>query len=289
MGPVLSAIDKCIEDMKTLFSMQDKGDILDNLRIKVSKIPNGTIKLAQPQLINSILQDLNYAEKTKSKPTPAPSSVILQRDLDGAAFDEHWDYQSVIGKLNFLEKSTRPDIAYAVHQCARFSANPRKSHAHAVKHIGRYLAGTRDKGIILDPKEEGFSVFVHSDFSGNWDRETSGFDAMTTKSQSGHVITFAGCPISWSSKMQSKVALSTMEAEYIARSTALRDVIPLMILTNKVCKCYNDDIQSQPTVQCKVFKDNSGALELAMTPKMRPRTKHINVKFHHFRDYVKRK
>jgi len=275
--------------MKTLFNMQDEGDVSDYLGIKVSKLPNGTIKLAQPQLINSILKDLNYAENTKSKPTPAPSSVILQRDLDGAAFDEHWDYRSVIGKLNFLEKSTWPDIAYAVHQCARFAANPRKSHAHAIQHICRYLSGTRDKGIILDPKEEDFSVFVDSDFCGTWNRATAGSDAMTAKSRSGHVITYAGCPISWSSKMQTEVALSTTEAEYIACSTALRDAIPLMNLTNEVRQRYDDEIQSQPTVRCEVFEDNSGALELAMTPKMRPRTKHINVKFHHFRDYVKRK
>jgi hypothetical protein len=289
MGPDASAIDKCIEDMKTFFTMQDEGDISDYLGIKVSKLPNGTIKLAQPQLIDSILHNLNYAENTKSKPTPAPSSVILQRDLDGAAFDEHWDYRSAIGKLNFLEKSTRPDIAYAVHQCARFAANPRKSHAHAIQHICRYLAGTRDKGIILDPKEEDFSVFVDSDFCGTWNRATAGSDAMTAKSRSGHVITYAGCPISWSSKMQTEVALSTTEAEYIACSTALRDAIPLMNLTNEVRQRYDDKIQSQPTVRCEVFEDNSGALELAMKPKMRPRTKHINVKFHHFRDYVRRK
>ncbi len=91
--------------------------------------------------------------------------------------------------------------------------------------------------------------------------------------------------------MQTKVALSTTEAKYIACSSsrALRDVIPPMNLTNKVRQRYNDEIQSQSTVQCKVFEDNSGALELAMMPKMQPRTKHINVKFHHFRDYVRRK
>ena len=119
--------------------------------------------------------------------------VILQRDLDGAAFDEYWDYRSVIGKLNFLEKSTRPDTAYAVHQqCAQFAANHRKSHAHAIQHICHYLSGTRDKGIILDPKEEDFSVFVDSDFCGTWDRATAGLDAMTAKSRSEQVINMLG-------------------------------------------------------------------------------------------------
>ena len=286
----LSAIDKCIEDMKTFFSMQDEGDILDYLGIKVSKLPNGTIKLAQPQLINLILQDLNYAENTKSKLTPAPSLVILQRDLDGAAFDEHWDYWSVISKLNFLEKSTQtghclrsPPVCTI---CSQPTQVPRPCntaympiplwHTQQGNHSrpkGRRLFGFCWVVIFAVPGTKPLLVWML------WQRNP----------RSGHVITYAGCPISWSSKMQTKVALSTTEAEYIVCSTALRDVIPLMNLTNKVCQRYDDEIQSQPTVQCKVFEDNSGALELAMTPKMRPRTKHINVKFHHFRDYVKRK
>ncbi len=73
--PDSSAIDKCKEDTKDFFSMQDEGDISDYLGIKVSKLPNGTIKLAQPQLFDSILSNLHYAENTKFKPTPAPSST----------------------------------------------------------------------------------------------------------------------------------------------------------------------------------------------------------------------
>jgi hypothetical protein len=75
--------------------------------------------------------------------------VILQQDIDGEDFAKHWSYQSIIGKLNFLEKSTRPDIAYAVHQCARFSANPKASHSVAVRNIVRYLIGAADQGIII--------------------------------------------------------------------------------------------------------------------------------------------
>ena len=158
MGPNKEDIDKCILDMKDSFKLQDKGDISDYLGIKITSLPDGNIKLAQPHLIESILQELKFAGNTKPKQTPAASSIILQRDLDGKDFDEHWEYRSVIGKLNFLEKSTRPDIAYAVHQCARFAANPKKSHALAVQHIARYLVETKDKGIILRPSGNDFSV-----------------------------------------------------------------------------------------------------------------------------------
>ena len=76
-----------------------------------------------------------------------------------------FNYCSVIGKLNFLEKSTRPDIAYAVHQCACFLADPRQSHADAVKCIGRYLKGTPHKGITLCPNtQQSFQCWVDADF-----------------------------------------------------------------------------------------------------------------------------
>ena len=62
-------------------------------------------------------------------------------------------FRSVIGKLNFLEKSTRPDISVCVHQCARFSEQPKRSHAEAVKRIGRYLLAMRDRGLLIRPNE----------------------------------------------------------------------------------------------------------------------------------------
>jgi hypothetical protein len=102
-----------------------------------------------------LTQSTDHSEKEeqgsspKTKDKAAPSSAILRPDLDGEPFDEDWDHRLVIGKLNFLEKSTRPEIAYAVHQCARFLSYPKKSHANAVKSLCRYLAATKDKGLIL--------------------------------------------------------------------------------------------------------------------------------------------
>ena len=110
----------------------------------------------------------------QTKPTPAASSKILHRNLEGTDFKGDFDYQSVIGKLNFLEKVSRPEIAYAVHQCARFSTNPKELHAEAVRHIAKYLLGTKDKGIILNPNEEkSFEVYVDASFSGDWKHETA--------------------------------------------------------------------------------------------------------------------
>jgi hypothetical protein len=84
-----------------------------------------------------------------------------------------------------LEKPTRPDIAYAVHQCARFSAEPKQQHGEAIRWIARYLKGTRDKGIILTPDaDEQLEIYVDTDFAGYWDPEGTD-DKDTARSRHG--------------------------------------------------------------------------------------------------------
>jgi hypothetical protein len=191
--------------------------------------------------------------------------------------------------LNFLEKSTRPDISCATHQCARFAANPKKEHGKAVEWLYRYLAATHDKGIILKPTEQSFDVYVDADYLGNWDTETATDDIDTARSRTGYIVFYAGCPIIWKSKLQTQIALSTTEAEFMALSAALRETIPMMELVKELQRHGHDFMATQPTVHCRVFEDNSGAIELARVPKMRPRTKFINVQYHHFWQYVDRK
>jgi len=86
----------------------------------------------------------------------------------------------------------------------------------------------------------------------------------------------------WVSKLQTQVALSTTEAEHIALSTALREVIPIMELIKKMQEQGFVNVQSTPMVHCMAFEDNSGALILATEHKLRPWTKHINCQYHHF-------
>ena len=95
-----------------------------------------------------------------------------------------------------------------------------------------------------------------------------------------------GCPIIFASKMQSELALSTTEAEYIALSQAMRDVIPFMDLLTELQNFYSDTI-TKPQILCRLLEDNNGALALVVEQKYRPRTKHISLKYHHFRSFVK--
>jgi histone deacetylase 1/2 len=289
-------IDQVFKEFNVLkYKVTDEGEIDDYLGVKIERLPDGAIKFTQPHLIDSILKDLHLLRegkgesryKTKTSPTPAQSTTILSRDTEGDPHEASWSYRSVIGKLNFLKKSSCPDIAYAVHNCARFSSDPKVIHSRAVKRIGRYLLGTHNKGIIIRP-DPSRSVEVHADadFCGLFKPETAIFDLVTAKSRTGYLISYMGCPIIWASKLQTETALSTTEAKYNSCSEALRNVIPIVEILKEAAIMGIKVESTKAKVYCKLFCDNSGACELIRLPKMRPRTKHINTRLHHFREHV---
>ena len=189
--------------------------------------------------------------------------------------------------LIYLANNTRPELAMAVHQCARFSANPMLSHERAIKRIGKYLLSDPTRGIIYRPDpSRGLECFVDADFAGGWSQADSD-NAENVMSRTGYVIMYAGCPVLWKSKLQTEIALSTAESEYIALSQAMREVIPLMNLLVEI-SCVFDVHMPKPQVHCKVFEDNRSCIAIAEANKFSPRTKHIALKYHHFRPHVKR-
>ena len=291
-GPDKAEIDRVVEDLKKAkLDITVEGDLQDFLGVNIDRKPDGTIHLTQPHLIDQIITDLRLNDdNVKTKSTPTSSSKLLTRHSDSPSFDNSFHYRSVIGKLNYLEKASRPDISYATHQCARFAADPKVEHGEAVRWLVRYLKGTCDKGMIYRPqKGRNLELYVDADFSGNWDPTEAATDRDTARSRHGYIINYAGCPILWKSQLQGEIALSSTESEYTGISYALRDGIPIIELL-KEFQAYGFPVDTaQAQVHCEVFEDNSGALETAKVHKYRPRTKHINVKLHHFRDYVARK
>ena len=98
---------------------------------------------------------------------------------------------------------------------------------------------------------------------------------------------YQGCLLYWSSKLQTEVALGTTEAEYICLSQSMRTTICIMCLFKELEKKVDGFTADTPLVKCTAFEDNAGANELTRAPKLRPRTKHINIKYHHFCKYVR--
>ena len=107
-------------------------------------------------------------------------------------------------------------------------------------------------------------------------------------SRTGYAIYYAGCPVLWSSKLQTEIALSTTEAQYTALSSAMRDVILFMFLMKEISLVFLVQLPT-PEVSCQVFEDNTSCIKVAKSPKFTPRTKYIAIKYHHFRRFVQNK
>jgi hypothetical protein len=160
-----------------------------------------------------------------------------------------------------------------------------RSHEQAVMRIGKYLLSTQDRGMTYTPDPtKGIEVYVDADFAGGWDPGDA-MNADNVYSRTGYVIRYAGCPIYWQSKLQTEIALSTAEAEYIALSQALRETLPMTGLMKEINVIFPLFLPS-PRFVIKVREDNQSCIAMAQNPKFSPRTKHIAIKYHHFRKHV---
>ena len=281
-----SAIDKLIDNLKDEFLLEKEEDMAGFLGLQIDRTTPGTVVLTQTGLINRILV-LMEMETCNPKYTPA-DKIPLGKDEDGDPCREDWEYRSVVGMMLYLAGSTRPDIAYAVHQCARFSHNPKRSHEVGLKHIARYLQGTKDKGMILTPGVNNLrlDLFADADFAGLFVAEDK-HDPVSVKSRTGLLLNFGGVPIFWSSKLQSEIALSTLEAEYIALSQGMRELVSARSMVLELAMKMNLDLKGVSTVS-KAWEDNVGTQNLANSkgPLMTSRTKHIGIKYHWFRSKI---
>lgn len=286
------------------FALRDEGKVSAFLGIQIKKTGENEFLLTQTGLIDKVLAVTKMAD-CNGCDTPATVDP-LHTDKDGEPFFEDWGYDVVIGMLMYLAGNTRPDIAYAVHQAARFTHGSRQSHAAGVKRILRYLKKTKTEGLILKPgSDQRVDCYVDADFGGLFSVEDKQ-DPVSVKSRTGYVITYRGAPLMWVSKMQTQVALSTMEAEYIALSQSMRDLIPIREVLKEImtivfetiptityhshCKAFADTIGTAPHVipQSTVYEDNDACLKFARMPKLTPRTKHIGIPYHWFRTQVER-
>ncbi len=125
-APTKEEIDETIRDLNdTGLNITIEGDIEDFLGVHIEKTRDKEIRMSQPHLMKQIIKDMGMNTNTRPRKLPAAPSKILKRHQESKGHDKSFNYRSVIGKLNYLEKSTRPDISYATHQCARFVEAPR--------------------------------------------------------------------------------------------------------------------------------------------------------------------
>eukprot|EP00956_Cyclotella_meneghiniana_P016664 scaffold26464_cov80-Cyclotella_meneghiniana.AAC.2 len=286
--PIVNLIEKLQHDG---IKLREEGEAEGFLGVDIKRDPNGSstgITLTQTGLISRIITALGMdSVYTTKKDTPAEASP-LPKDVDGEPADPTFPYASIIGMLLYLSGHSRPDIAFAVHQCARYTFKPTKRHVAALKRIGRYLKGTKSKGLILNPsKHLHVDCYPDADFAGLYGHEDKQ-DPHCVRSRTGYVILLANCPILWKSKLQTEIALSTMEAEYVALSQSCKDLFPLLDQIMELANAVHLSVDEMSKMHIKIHEDNVGALTLGkLEPKrMTPRSKHYAIKYHWFREQI---
>ena len=167
-GARIKELIKSLANGEEKFDLTDEGEIKNYLGVDFNKNDDGSFELRQPFLIERIIKALNFNAEMKSTKNPTVKPP-LHKDANGPKRKHNWHYRSVIGMLNYLKKSTHPEIAYAVHQCACFCKAPKLSQERAVHRIVCYLIGTKERGLIFKPyKNYGIECFVDADSVGNW-------------------------------------------------------------------------------------------------------------------------
>jgi hypothetical protein len=157
-GIFLEPLDQQLRDIinklrNLKLSIEDQGHPADYVGVSIKKLKNGVIELTQRALIDSIISNIALGD-SKVKAVPAKVSEILHTHLNMPPFSLNFGYRLVIGKLNYLAQTTRPDIVYATHQLARYSSDLREPHIEAVLYLIRYLKKTQDLGTYFKPDRD---------------------------------------------------------------------------------------------------------------------------------------
>eukprot|EP00731_Ephydatia_muelleri_P018948 Em0011g988a len=234
------------------FKMKDLGKLHYCLGINIEYDENKRYQLSE----------------AKSSCTPADINVKLVKDDGAAKLADSVCYQSMVGSLLYAAIATRPDIAQAVGAVSKFNSCPTETHLTGVKHILRYLKGTINLGLKFEKTADSSIIgFSDADWAGDLDNRHS---------TSGNLFVMSGGAISWLSKKQPVVALSTTEAEYVALGAATQEVVWLRRLLS--------DIKASPKMPTIISEDNQGTIAIARNPVYHARTKHIDIKYHYVRE-----
>jgi Reverse transcriptase (RNA-dependent DNA polymerase)/Integrase core domain/GAG-pre-integrase domain/Zinc knuckle len=250
--------------------MTDLGELHWLLGIEIKRdYKLKTISLSQRSYIQSIIERYGL---TDAKPVSMPLDphALLSKEQCPSTTEEcgamrDVPYREAVGSLMYAALATRPDIAYAVHHLARFGDNPGKPHWEAVKRVIRYLKGTKDMFLVLGGQQQGLNGYTDADGMSNEDRHAI----------SGYVFQIDGSSVSWSSKRQEVIALSTTEAEYVATTHAAKEALWLRNFTSELFENNNS-----PTT---LYSDNQSSIALTKDDQFHSRTKHIDIKYHFIR------
>ena len=253
--------------MQSEFEMSMMGELTFFLGLQIKQLDDG-IYVHQSKYCRELLKRFGM-DSCKSASTPMGTACYLDKDEAGKRI-EVTKYRGIIGSLLYLTAS-RPDIMFSVCMCARFQADPKESHYTAVKRIMKYLKGTTNTGLWY-PRDALLKLvgYSDSDFAGC---------KVERKSTSGTCHLIGSSLVSWFSKKQNCVALSTAEAEYIAAGSCCAQILWM----KQQLSDFGLNLTKIP-IKC----DNTSAINLTKNPVLHSRTKHIEIRHHFLRDHVQK-
>jgi histone deacetylase 1/2 len=271
------SVKQAKQSIATMFDIKDLGKASYFLGMLVQQNADGGYSLMQPKYVADLLVRFGMTD-CKTCPTPLPIGTHLSKD-DGEVLNDDHPYQALVGSLIYLAVNTRPDISHAVGILSRFMSCPTDKHWDAGKHVLRYLKGSADLGLTYVGKHTALNqgvcaceMYTDADFAADVDKR---------RSTTGAVMLMQHAAVMWLSKLQSIVATSTAEAEYIAAAMATKDGLWVRKLLGEIYGKVSP---------LNLMVDNQSAVVLISqhTAGQSGRTKHIDVQYHFVRDRFQR-
>ncbi|WVZ93435.1 hypothetical protein U9M48_039413, partial [Paspalum notatum var. saurae] len=266
-GSSHALVSSFAEQMSREFEMSLMDELQFFLGLQIKQGPKGTF-IHQANYTRDILKKFETGD-SKPMTIPMSTNTALDADEDGEAVDQK-EFQGIIGSLLYLT-ATRTDIQFVVRLCARYQASPRTSHRQAVKRIFRYLEFTPELSLWYSSGSSlslrGFSDADHADCR------------IDRKSTSGTCQLLGTSLVSWSSRKQASVALSTTEAEYVAAASCCSQLLWMKATLSDFGLRFG---------RIPLLVDSTSAVSVAKNPVLHSRTKHIDVRFHFLRDHYEK-
>jgi len=270
------------QQLTSIFSIHDLGEIKAFLGCEIRKDEStGNLKMTNVLKIERLVEEYGLPAQGKEVNTPMAYGFVSTQNPEpplgrageqvgaGMPLPEGHRYLELIGSLQYLATTTRPDIAQAVGVLSRFRGQPTTAHWNGAIRVLRYLNCTKEMGITYTKSGDNELVgYVDADFAGDLDGR---------KSTTGFIFLLNGSAVSWCSKKQSSVATSTVEAEFVAASAAVKEVMWMGGMLEEL---------GVTVKTVKLFCDNQGAIQHLKNHIVSKFTKHISISYHYAREKV---
>jgi hypothetical protein len=269
-------IERRKSEMGKEWEIKDMGETEYFLGMRVQQdLTLGIIRLTQRPYWEHVVNRFQL-EHVPLRNTPLPVGIVLDSNMSPKTESEKKQmsdkpYRPILGSVMWGQLATRPDISFSVSLLSRFQANPGIEHWNALMHVVGYIKNTIDYGLTYSRDGEITpGAFADADYGGCRD---------TRRSTSGYVFSMAGGPVTWSSKRQATVALSTVEAEYVAVSRCGQQMVWM--------QSWLDEVAIEHEMPGVIKGDSRGAIALTKNTRDHGKVKHIDIRHHYIRELVR--